>query len=117
MRRYYTFLLIGFIFSFSACGGLGDDNGTAGPLSPLFFPDKTAYNLEVANSTESIDISPSAADDDSKITVNNQIISSGDKLSSTLKEGQNLVTVNVTAKDGFTVKTYNISINRLAGHK
>lgn len=73
-------------------------------LIPSFSPSTVAYTLQVTNEVTNLTIK--AEPEDEKATVSIQ----GNK---DLKEGENLVTISVSAEDG-TVKIYEIKVTRLA---
>lgn len=70
-----------------------------------FSPNKTTYSTTVPNSTTSIEIYAQKGQSGQKIT------GTGKKQ---LKEGNNAFSVKVTAEDGKTTKTYNLTVTRKA---
>ena len=67
-------------------------------LSPAFDPDKTAYEINVDESTSYINLIPTA--NDAKITVNNlEVVSGMASENIELKKGKNQIKVVVTAID------------------
>ncbi|MFC3345772.1 cadherin-like beta sandwich domain-containing protein [Paenibacillus abyssi] len=86
---------------------------SAGTLTPAFTAGTASYSASVGNGTASITVTPTAADANATVKVNNEAVTSGSPSSPiTLSEGGNTVTVEVTAQDGTTKKTYTIEVNR-----
>jgi exo-poly-alpha-galacturonosidase len=90
---------------------------SSGTLSPSFSADGISYTAEVANSTASITVTPTADSSKSTITVNNSSIFSGkaSQAIDLLNTGTtpNIISIVVTAEDKKTTKTYTISVTRL----
>lgn len=74
-------------------------------LTPAFAADVTSYTASVENTVDKVTVTATAAD--SKATV----AGTGEK---TLAVGNNAITVEVTAENGTTTKTYTITVNRAA---
>ena len=74
-------------------------------LTPAFAADTLSYTASVENTVDKVTVTATAAD--SKATV----AGTGEK---TLAVGNNAITVEVTAEDGTTTKTYTITVNRAA---
>ena len=72
-------------------------------LTPAFAADVTSYTASVENTVDKVTVTATAAD--SKATV----AGAGEK---TLAVGNNAITVEVTAENGTTTKTYTIVVNR-----
>ena len=70
-------------------------------LYPVFDNDVTEYEAEVSNSTTSLNILAIPENENASV----EIVWDND-----LKEGDNLITINVTAKDGVTKKVYQINV-------
>lgn len=70
-------------------------------LYPAFDNDVTEYEAEVSNSTTSLNILAIPENENASV----EIVWDND-----LKEGDNLITINVTAKDGVTKKVYEINV-------
>jgi hypothetical protein len=83
-----------------------------GSLAPTFSAGVTDYTTNVGNAVESIQITPTVADGNATVTVNNVDVTSGSSSQPIdLNFGVNVITVKVTAQDG-TVKTYTITVIR-----
>jgi hypothetical protein len=80
-------------------------------LSPVFSPDTTAYSGSAGNETGSITVTPVSSDAAAVVRVNGNVLPGGNT-AVLLAIGNNTVTVDVTAQDGTTQKTYTISIHR-----
>jgi len=121
-----SFLL--FIF-FTACGGSNGSKGSnvnnynvnlktlsvnGGTLSPIFNSDTISYSVEVPNETIQTDITAETDDSSSTLKINGIANVSGSAFNVQFNEGNNTVTIQVTAPDNVTVKTYTININRVA---
>lgn len=86
---------------------------SSGTLSPSFSSAATSYTSTVANSTSSITVTPSAADANATITVNEVTVTSGQPSNEiALSVGSNTISISVTAQDGTTTKTYTVSVTR-----
>ena len=82
-------------------------------LSPAFDSATETYSVSVANDVDSISFTPTATDTNATITVNVDVVASGTASQPiALAEGDNTITVVVTAEDGATTSTYVISVNR-----
>ncbi|MCR8635484.1 cadherin-like beta sandwich domain-containing protein [Paenibacillus radicis (ex Xue et al. 2023)] len=90
---------------------------SAGSLDPAFVSNTTAYTATVPNSTHSLTVTGAVYDPAATIRVNG-VVTAGGAASSELplNIGANVVTVEVTAQDGTTLKTYTINVNRLPQH-
>jgi len=80
-------------------------------LTPAFNSTTTSYTANVANSNSSTTTSAVSSDDFATISIND--VEGSTKLIA-LNVGSNVITVEVTAEDGVTTKTYTITINRAA---
>jgi hypothetical protein len=93
---------------------------SAGTLSPNFASATTAYTAAVANTVTSITVSPTVADATATIQVKVNsgsfaTVTSGNASSGlSLNDGDNVITVRVTAQDGTTVKDYTITVTKAA---
>jgi trimeric autotransporter adhesin len=107
-----------------ACGGGGgalSSNAelasltvSSGVLNPAFAPGTTSYTAMFIGET-TVTVTPTAADAEAAITINGTALASGEASGSiTLEPGPNPITVEVTAADGVTVRTYAVTANRLA---
>jgi len=87
---------------------------SAGALYPIFNSSETTYTVEVACDVAGITITPTAADTWATIKVNGTPVESGQTTGALpLNEGENIIAVEVTAKDG-TVKEYTVTVIREA---
>lgn len=86
---------------------------SAGTLAPAFAAATTGYTATVANAVPSITVSPTAAVAGSTILVDSQAVVSGTASGAiALEVGPNVITVEVTAQDGVTKKTYTVTVSR-----
>ena len=85
-----------------------------GRLHPFVFSGRhTDYRAWVANSVTEVKVTPTNRYDKGTITVNGQIVASGQASQAiALAEGDNAVTVKITAPDGYTARTYGITVTR-----
>ncbi|OXM84423.1 S-layer homology domain-containing protein [Paenibacillus rigui] len=84
----------------------------AGALSPVFDPSVTAYLARVPYAVSSISVTPTAADSQAALTVNDTASVSGATYSGIpLNVGANLIQVKVTAQNQIT-KTYTLTVTR-----
>lgn len=82
-------------------------------LIPYFDPDTTSYSASVLYAVSSITVTPTSAVNMAAISVNSSPVTSG--LASQvipLDVGMNLITIIVSAPDGVTTKTYNMTVTR-----
>lgn len=79
-------------------------------LSPAFAANTTAYTVNTSNATNTISAFPSDAGAEIKILVGEAKISNGTP--ATWTDGENTVTINVTAEDGETTKTYTVTVTK-----
>ncbi len=80
---------------------------STGTLSPAFGSGTTAYTASVSNATGSVTITPVLAESHAVM-----VISGSGSATIPLTVGQNNVTIQVTAQDTVTVKTYALQITR-----
>ncbi len=114
----YTGLITGTSSSFvvsppSSNASLGSLTVSSGSLSPAFAAGTLSYTDAVANSVNSISVTPTLADSTANVNVNGVASDSG--FASTpiaLAVGTNTITVAVTAQDGKTKLTYTIVVTR-----
>lgn len=86
---------------------------STGSLTPVFAPDTTAYSADVANDVQTITVTPTVQDPEAKVRVNGKEVVNGTTSEPiSLAFGKNTITVEVTAQDGKTVKTYTVNVNR-----
>ena len=90
-----------------------NDAGIGSILEQSFDCDTISYTAIVTNDITNIYITPQANCSVETITVNDIPIASGSISGPiSLSEGENLITIIVTAKDGTTTKTYIITVTR-----
>lgn len=86
-----------------------------GIFNPIFDPANTSYGLIVPNATSSITLTPTSKVNCSTIRVNGVIVtSSGTSPTIPLSVGANTITVQVTAPDGISLKTYTVIVIRIS---
>ncbi|PYE47770.1 S-layer family protein, partial [Paenibacillus barcinonensis] len=87
---------------------------SSGTLSPAFSAGTTSYTANVANSVNSITITPTTSDSNAMIKVNGTTVESGTTSGAIpLNTGSNnTITVSVRADDGVTTKTYTVTVTR-----
>jgi hypothetical protein len=85
---------------------------SSGTLSPAFSATKTSYTASVGSGVTSVDITPTAVNADATITVNGSGVTSGQAKAMALNVGNNTITVDVTAEDGITNKSYALTVTR-----
>jgi gliding motility-associated-like protein len=91
---------------------LAISNGT---LSPIFGSAITGYTAGVANTVNTIDVTPTLADPTATLIVNGATATNGSAITiSGLLAGDNNVTIVVTAQDGITKLTYTIVVHKAA---
>lgn len=73
-------------------------------LSPAFSPETTSYTIQIAEEVTKLEIKAEAEDEKATVTINGN---------EELKEGENIITITVTAEDG-TTKNYEIKVAKLA---
>ena len=88
---------------------------SSGSLTPLFASGTTDYTASVGNSVSSITVTPTVADSTASVTVNGTAVISGSASGAiNLNVGVNTITVVVTAQDGVTTNTYELTVTREA---
>ncbi|MDF2857287.1 MAG: calx-beta domain protein, partial [Neobacillus sp.] len=85
-----------------------------GAMEQEFHPLKTTYTKTVGFGVKNIKVTPTVADANATVTVNGTALPSGSPAAVPLYEGSNLITVNVTAEDGTSVKNYTMAVTRQA---
>jgi gliding motility-associated-like protein len=86
-----------------------------GGLSPAFAAATTSYVINLANSHTAITFKPTTADATATVTVNGAAVASGTNSAAIpLAVGANVISTVVTAQDGVTKMTYNVTVNRAA---
>jgi len=88
-----------------------------GAISPVFTESNTNYTAGVVNGVSSLTLTPTAADPNATLLLNNTTaIASGTATAPiALALGPNTITVQVTAADGITTQTYTVTVTRAAG--
>ncbi|MDR6878821.1 cadherin-like beta sandwich domain-containing protein [Bacillus sp. 3255] len=98
---------------FAADPSLSSLSLQAGTLSPAFRPDMTDYSAEVDLQTSAIKVNAAPLDTDAVVRVNGEVVAGGhDSPAIPLVVGMNEITVEVTARDGMTTRTYHLHITR-----
>lgn len=116
---YYSDFLHGIIINngTTASSNFLLSNLTVSPtisFTPQFTPSVGSYSATVGLSVDKISICPVLDDPQAKMTVQGNSSSSGTTVSDIpLAIGENTVTINVTAPDNQSLKSYTFSINRL----
>jgi len=88
---------------------------STGTLSPVFGAATTGYTASVANSINSITVTPTISDANATVKVNGTTVASGAASSAiNLTIGANTIATVVTAQDGVTTKTYTVTVTRAA---
>ncbi len=84
-----------------------------GTIKPSFTSGTTNYEADVAYTVSSLTVTPTTANENASVMVNNAPVSNGQPSSSVpLNVGANTITIIVTAEDGVTTETYEITVNR-----
>ena len=112
----------------AGCGGSGGSIGgsalgsnaslsnltiSAGVLVSSFNPATVTYAVDVNSATSSVTVTPTVADTNATVKVNNVTVSSGTASAAIpLAVGMNLISVVVTAQDGITAKAYVIFVTQ-----
>ncbi|MBL8096565.1 MAG: cadherin-like beta sandwich domain-containing protein [Anaerolineales bacterium] len=97
----------------SSDADLGSLVTSEGTLSPAFDSGTTAYTMTVGWGVHNLTLTPTSSDANATITVNGVTVTSGNASSAlTINQGETILTVEVTAEDGVTVKTYTITVTR-----
>lgn len=95
--------------------GLSDLSLSDGTLTPVFLATTLNYTATVANTVDSITITPTTSDANATVTVNGVSVTSGSASGAiSLSVGINAISVVVTAADGSTTNTYSIDVTREA---
>lgn len=88
---------------------------SAGSLSPTFTSAETSYSASVANSVSAITVTPTASNENSSLSVNEQTVGSGTASEQIpLNVGSNTISVEVTSPDESSTQEYSISVTRAA---
>lgn len=98
-------------YSASAIVTLSSLSLSSGPLSPVFVSGTTAYSSVASLTASPVTLRPTTSDPLSTVTVNGLAVLSGtDSQPIPIAEGENIVSVAVTAQDGITTSTYTVTI-------
>ncbi|MCX6864876.1 MAG: cadherin-like beta sandwich domain-containing protein, partial [Verrucomicrobia bacterium] len=85
-----------------------------GVLTPAFSSVNSSYGAVVSSGTNSITVTASAAAATATVTINGVAVVSGtvsDPIN--LAEGDNVITIDITAADGINRQTYSVTVTRL----
>ncbi|MCI3926216.1 cadherin-like beta sandwich domain-containing protein [Paenibacillus sp. TRM 82003] len=87
---------------------------SSGSLNPAFAGATTGYTADVGNEVSSIAVTPTVAESHATVRVNGgaPIASGTASAPINLNVGANPITVQVTAQDGTTTKTYTVTVTR-----
>lgn len=86
---------------------------SAGAVSPTFSPDRTTYQLQVANGVTEMTVTPAMAGEAIGITVNGSTVDSGQASGAIpLKVGVNTITIVVKSNDGLSDAIYTLTVTR-----
>jgi gliding motility-associated-like protein len=86
-----------------------------GTISPAFSSSTTSYTTTVANAVSSITLTPTVTDATATISVNGDVVVSGQSTASiNLGVGANVITVVGLAQDGNTQQVYAVTVTRTA---
>ncbi|MEI6715903.1 MAG: cadherin-like beta sandwich domain-containing protein [Verrucomicrobiota bacterium] len=97
----------------SSNAGLAGLTVNGGTLSPGFASDVTSYAVSVPYAVSTWNVTPVVADPTASVKVNGIALESGSPSAPVvLSVGLNVVSVEVTAQDGVTKKTYTASVTR-----
>ncbi|PKE29589.1 autotransporter domain-containing protein [Rahnella sp. AA] len=88
-------------------------SASQGSLSPAFSSGTSSYNVVVANSVTRISLTPTTRNNTATVTVNGVSVTSGSASGAVaLSEGNNTLSVVVTAGDGTTTSAYTVVVQR-----
>lgn len=88
---------------------------TKGEVSPIFKPSTLDYSVYATESTAYVDLYPVPSDPQASVKVMAGSLQIGDyngNFSQTIVDGENEFTIEVTASDGVTIKTYTAMVYR-----
>jgi len=86
---------------------------SAGSLSPAFSPEKQAYTVSVGNEVKEMTVTAAVYDSTASLKINGVPAASGTPSGAiALPVGNTTISVEVTAEDGYTTKTYQITVTR-----
>ncbi len=84
---------------------------SGGALNPSFDPATTSYTLTVSMDATSVDVTPVLADSTATVTVNNNVVTSGQAQTLNIAN-LSAVKIYVAASDGSNTKIYTLAISR-----
>ncbi|MGC5326597.1 Ig-like domain-containing protein [Brevibacillus sp. SYSU BS000544] len=87
------------------------NSGSLVPLTPVFDGDTTAYDVYLNSNISSVQVTPTSEDSMATLTVNGQAHDSGTAKNVSVKPGETVVSIVVTAQDGVTTKTYSLKVH------
>jgi|GEM_PF-438882 len=94
---------------------LADLSVSSGTLSPAFDPAETSYNVSVSSDTDSLTVTAATYHPNATVQINDAAPTIGfASVPVALQEGDNDITVQVTAEDHGATNTYTITANRAA---
>ena len=86
---------------------------SSGTLTPAFAAGTVTYTASVANTINSVTVTPTRNQANASIKVNGTSVTSGSASGNiSLSVGNTTITIIVTAQDGTTTKTYTTTVNR-----
>jgi alpha-tubulin suppressor-like RCC1 family protein len=101
------------VASYANPSNLSNLSMSAGSIQPQFDPDTTVYSADVSFAVSTITVTPTARFTTNVVRLNDSVVTSGSSSQSiSLAVGVNSITVQVTAPDGITTKTYRINVTR-----
>ena len=113
--KTYTVSVTRAAAALSTNAALSNLSVSTGTLAPIFNSNSLNYTVAVISSVTSITVTPATADPNATVTVNGTAVASGSASGPiTLNIGANTIAVTVTAQDGATKQTYNITVTRAA---
>ena len=87
---------------------------SGGSLSPGFGSGTRDYTASVLNSVKSVTVTPEARENSATVTVNGSTVTSGSDRRVSLVVGSNVITIEVRAQDGTTIRIYRVTVTRAA---
>ncbi|WP_438348202.1 cadherin-like beta sandwich domain-containing protein [Paenibacillus sp. FA6] len=108
-KKSYTVTVTRATYASADLSGLTLSEGT---LSPAFSGATTSYAASVASVVTSVYVTTTTTDTEATMTVNGSVVASGQATATALNVGDNAITVQVTAKDGNTKKSYAVTVTR-----
>jgi hypothetical protein len=86
---------------------------SSGTLNPGFQPNIHAYTVDVSSSVSSVFLIATAEDENALIKVNGSVLDSGAQSESIgLSVGVNSISILISAQDGVTTASYDLTVNR-----